>query len=97
MDYEFEGSESDGIEATPPIGARHPRRCVVLLTGHAGSDLVGRAAAAGASSLMPKDGSLTDLLVALRTAGHGVLVVHHSLLSGRRPTPRARPADPGSS
>ena len=82
MDYEFEGSESDGIEATRLIGARHPRCCVVLLTGHAGSDLVGRAAAAGASSLMPKDGSLTDLLVALRTAGHGVLVVHHSLLNG---------------
>lgn len=82
MDYEFEGSDSDGIEATRLIGARHPRCCVVLLTGHAGSDLVGRAAAAGASSLMPKDGSLADLLVALRTAGHGVLVVHPSLLSG---------------
>jgi DNA-binding NarL/FixJ family response regulator len=30
---------------------------------------------------MPKDGSLSDLLVALRTARRGVLVVHHSLLS----------------
>ena len=69
---------------------------MVLLTGHAGSDLVGRAAAAGASSLMPKDGSLTDLLVALRTAGHGVLVVHHSLLErGGRPTGDLRQRTPG--
>ena len=94
MDYEFEGSESDGIEATRLIGERHPGCRVVLLTGHAGSDLVGRAAAAGASSLMPKDGSLADLLVALRTAGRGVLVVHHSLLAGTVTRPAGSAAGP---
>ncbi len=94
IDYNFRGEESDGIQATSTIVARHPDCCVVLLTGHAGPDLMGRAAAAGASSLMPKDGSLSDLLVALRTARRGVLVVHHSLLSHAVTTHATEPSAP---
>lgn len=84
MDYQFRGKDSDGsdgIEATAAIVSRHPNCVVVLLTGHAGPELVGRAAAAGASSLMPKNGSLDELLAALRSARRGVVTVHHSLLS----------------
>lgn len=91
MDYQFRGDDSDGIEATAVIVSRHPNCIVVLLTGHAGPELVGRAASAGASSLMPKNGSLDDLLAALRTARRGVMTVHHSLLSDVTPTP-ARPS-----
>lgn len=91
MDYHFRGEDSDGVQATSTVITRHPSCCVVLLTGHAGADLMGRAAAAGASSLMPKNGSLPDLLVALRTARRGVLVVHHSLLSD---AVTAHPTDP---
>ncbi len=80
MDYHFEGDDLDGVDAAAVIVSRHPTCCVVMLTGHLGSDLVGRAAAAGISSVMPKNGSLDDLVAALRTARRGVLVVHHSLL-----------------
>ncbi len=87
MDYQFRHDDSDGIEATAVIVSRHPGCIVVLLTGHNGSGLVGRAAAAGASSLMPKDGSLEDLLGVLRTARRGVMTVHHSLLGEVSTTP----------
>ncbi len=94
MDYHFRGEQRDGIQATSIVVRQHPNTCVVLLTGHAGPDLMGRAAAAGASSLMPKDGALPDLLVALRTARRGVLVVHHSLLSNAVTTHTTEPGSP---
>ena len=80
MDYHFLVDAFDGVDAAAVIVSRHPTCCVVMLTGHLGPDLVGRAAAAGISSVMPKHGSLDDLVAALRTARRGVLVVHHSLL-----------------
>jgi DNA-binding NarL/FixJ family response regulator len=69
MDYDFAGDELDGVMATAAITARYPGVSVVLLTGHADSILMQQAAEAGAHSLMPKDGSLPDLLVVLRTTG----------------------------
>jgi two-component system, NarL family, nitrate/nitrite response regulator NarL len=80
MDYDFPGSQYDGIQTTAAITARFPDVHVVLLTGHADGDLLHRAAAAGARALLPKDGSLPDLLNALQTIGSGVLLVHPSLL-----------------
>jgi DNA-binding NarL/FixJ family response regulator len=87
MDYEFTGDTQDGIEATAAITSRHPDIHVVLLTGHADPALVRRAAEAGARSLMPKDGSLSDLLDALQTAGPGGLLVHPDLLLASRDAP----------
>lgn len=81
MDYEFAGELRDGVMATAAITSRFPTCCVVLLTGHADAVLLRRAAEAGASSLMPKDGSLPDLLATLRTAGGDGLQVHPPLLS----------------
>lgn len=80
MDYEFVGDELDGVRATAAITARYPEIHVVLLTGHPDSDLMQQAAEAGASSLMPKDGSLPDLLDALQRTGPGGLLVHPTLL-----------------
>jgi DNA-binding NarL/FixJ family response regulator len=80
MDYDFAGDELDGVMATAAIAARYPDVHVVLLTGHADSVLMQRAAEAGARSLMPKDGSLPDLLDALLTTGPGGLLVHPTLL-----------------
>lgn len=94
MDYEFSGGSQDGIDATAAITSRHPDVHVVLLTGHAGPGLVRRAAEAGASSLMPKDGSLSDLLDALQTAGPGGLLVHPDLLLAPQDGPtRASPTN----
>jgi DNA-binding NarL/FixJ family response regulator len=80
MDYDFAGDELDGVMATAAITARYPDIHVVLLTGHADSILMQQAAEAGASSLMPKDGSLPDLLDALQRTGPGGLLVHPTLL-----------------
>ena len=80
MDYDFAGDELDGVMATAAITARYPGVNVVLLTGHADSILMQQAAEAGARSLMPKDGSLPDLLQALQTTGPGGLLVHPTLL-----------------
>jgi two-component system nitrate/nitrite response regulator NarL len=80
MDVHFAGEVGDGITATAEIRRVSPGSRVVLLTGHADQSTLRRAAEAGACSLMPKDGSLPDLVQALRTAGDNRLVVHPTLL-----------------
>jgi DNA-binding NarL/FixJ family response regulator len=89
MDLRFAGDDRDGVVATDLIHSRFPNIQVVLLTGYADALVMQRAAAAGASSLMAKDGSLPDLLTALRTAGTGGLIVHPQLLMAlvNRPRP----------
>ena len=91
MDYEFPGSAHDGIHATAAITARFPEVLVVLLTGHADGALLHRAAAAGANALLPKDGSLPDLLHALESVGPGVLMVHPTLLHKTEPSAQHDP------
>jgi len=98
MDYQFEDEDTDGVEATAAVMAVHPDCRVVLLTGHTDPDLVRRAAAAGACSVMPKNGSLVDLLRALRAAKNGGLVVHPMFLSSLIHVPDRRgAATPGLS
>jgi two-component system nitrate/nitrite response regulator NarL len=80
MDVHFAGDPEDGLTATAQVRRVSPATRVVLLTGHADRSVLRRAAEAGACSLMPKDGSLPDLLQALRTAGDHGLVVHPVLL-----------------
>jgi DNA-binding NarL/FixJ family response regulator len=80
MDVQFAGDDRDGIDATALILACSPGTKVVLLTGYADRSVVRRAAEAGACSVMPKDGSLPDLLSAVENAGTGGLVVHPGLL-----------------
>ncbi|MFC6286402.1 response regulator [Nocardioides sp. GCM10027113] len=81
MDYEFPG-HTDGLTAAAQIRARFPDVHVVVLTGRADPRMVQRAAEAGASSLLPKDGSLPELLEALKHAGAGGLLVHPKLILG---------------
>jgi two-component system, NarL family, nitrate/nitrite response regulator NarL len=81
MDYEFAGEDRDGVMATAAIRTRHPQVYVVLLTGHADGKLVQRAADAGASCVMPKDGALNALLDAMQASGPGGLLVDPALLA----------------
>ena len=81
MDFEFGGDERGGISATADIIACSPETHVLLLTGRSDGDLLRRAAQAGASALMPKDGSLPDLLKALAATDGGGLYVHPRLLA----------------
>ncbi len=80
LDVQFEGDDRDGVVAAAAITAAHPQTRVVLLTARADADLMRRAADAGVCSLLLKDGSLPELLRAVRTARPGGLVVHPTLL-----------------
>jgi DNA-binding NarL/FixJ family response regulator len=70
----------DGLAATAELTATHPELRVVVLTAHADVTLMQRAADAGACCLLPKDGSLPDMLQALRSSRRGGMVVHPGLL-----------------
>lgn len=72
--------DEDGIAATAVLALRHPDLRVVVLTAHADSDLMHRAAQAGACCLLSKNGSLAEMLQAMRSARRGGLVVHPNLL-----------------
>ncbi|MBM6398921.1 response regulator transcription factor [Phycicoccus sonneratiae] len=72
--------DGDGLEATTALLALFPDLRVVVLTAFATQSLLQRAMDAGASALLPKDGTLEDLLDALRdTTGEGFRV-HPALL-----------------
>lgn len=91
MDHQFPGSAHDGVQATAAITARYPHVRVALLSGHADADLAHRASGAGAHALLPKDGSLPDLLAALQAVRRGMLMVSPRLLgmtaASARPDP----------
>ncbi len=72
--------EDDGVAVTAQLTATYPDMRVVVLTAHASRDLMKRAAAAGACCLLPKNGSLPDMLHALRSARQGGFVVDAGLL-----------------
>ena len=65
--------DQDGLDLTAELVAAHPELRVVVLTAHADGAAMRRAAAAGACALLPKDGSLPDLLNGLRSARPGGL------------------------
>ena len=72
--------DQDGLDLTAELVDEHPELRVVVLTAHADGAAMRRAAAAGACALLPKDGSLPDLLNGLRSARPGGFVVHPTLL-----------------
>jgi len=67
--------DGDGVEAIAAIKARRPETRVVMLTGHADITALSRAAAAGASSFLPKETSMQGILAAIRDPHHGRLLV----------------------
>lgn len=70
----------DGIDLTTELLRAYPDLRVVILTAHGDAEVLRRAAAAGACALLPKGGSLPELLDALRHAHCGELFVHPRLL-----------------
>ncbi|MEN8706136.1 MAG: response regulator transcription factor [Nocardioides marinisabuli] len=78
MDVNLGGE--DGLVLTEELLRLRPTLRVVVLTAYADLGVLRRAAAAGACALLPKNGSLPELLEVLRTARPGGLVVHPSLL-----------------
>jgi DNA-binding NarL/FixJ family response regulator len=82
MDVQLSGSDGqrDGVEVLARLMDRHPRLRGIILTAHTDRRLMERAAAAGACCLLAKDGSLPELLHAVRTAQRGTFVVSPKLL-----------------
>ncbi len=67
--------QEDGLVATGRIRAVAPEAVVAVLTAHASPEWVGRAAQAGASAFVPKNGSLQEMVDVLTTLRRGQLVV----------------------
>ena len=86
--------DGDGVELTARLTRLFPALRVVILTAVVDHGLLQRAADAGASGIFPKDGSLADVLSAVRSARVDNLVVHPSLLRrlAKGPTQGSRPA-----
>jgi len=83
-------SDGDGIEATAELTTAFSELRVVVLSAHVTPAVVQSAADAGASAVLPKDGSLRDLLHAMRTASRGHMLVHPQAFAGMRGVPSAR-------
>ena len=65
----------DGLVATARVREVAPDALVAVLTAHASPEWVGRAAQAGASAFVPKNGSLQEMLDVLTGLQRGQLVV----------------------
>lgn len=76
--------DGDGISTTAHLTATFPDLMVLILTGHASTAEMTRAAMAGASGFLSKSGSLDDVLDALRTARRGSLILPPTLLAALR-------------
>jgi DNA-binding NarL/FixJ family response regulator len=72
--------DDDGVAATAELMSRHTGLRVVVLSAFIDRPLMRRAATAGACALLPKDGDLSEMLHALRTARRGDFVVQPRLL-----------------
>jgi len=91
MDVEL--GDGDGLDATAELMRRYPDLRVVVLTARTDTALMQRASDAGACCLLPKNGSLIEVLQALRTSRQGELAVHPALLKKliSRPSQAGRP------
>lgn len=65
----------DGLVATARVREVAPGALVAVLTAHASPEWVGKAAQAGASAFVPKNGSLQEMLDVLTGLQRGQLVV----------------------
>jgi DNA-binding NarL/FixJ family response regulator len=70
----------DGLELTAQLRSEAPALRVVVLTAHGEAAVTRRAVVAGACAVLPKNGSLPELLQSLRSASAAGVMVHPSLL-----------------
>ena len=79
----------DGLSATRRIREAVPDAVVAVVTAHRDPDWVVRAAQAGASAFIPKDGSLSEMLDVLARVRAGQMLVAPSTFAGGRRDPAA--------
>jgi DNA-binding NarL/FixJ family response regulator len=80
MDIEM--PHQDGLAATRRIREVAPRTVVAVVTAHRDPEWVVRAAQAGASAFIPKDGSLTEMIEVLNRVQAGQMLVAPSTFAG---------------
>ncbi len=78
MDLEL--PDATGLEATSQIMQIDPFARVVILTAHARPEFAGDALIAGACGFLSKDGTLADMLDAIRTASPAQIAVDPRLM-----------------
>jgi len=77
----------DGIEGTRQVKALQPSVRVLIVSAYTGVDVVARAAAAGASGVLTKEGALADMVAALKAPETSGMLVDTLALN----TPGVRP------
>jgi len=94
MDIQMPGQ--DGLIATRRIREVAPDTLIAVVTAHRDHEWISRAAQAGASAFIPKNGSLEEMLDVLRRVARGRLIVASSAYKGEPPsTPQpSTPAAP---
>jgi len=84
----------DGLAATARIREVAPQAVVAVVTAHTSAEWVSRAAQAGASAFVPKNGSLEEMIAILTSVQPGQMVVAPStFLSAPTPGPREQRPD----
>jgi DNA-binding NarL/FixJ family response regulator len=83
MDIEM--PRQDGLAATRRIREVAPDAVVAVVTAHRDPDWVVRAAQAGASAFIPKDGSLAEMIDVLSRVQPGQMLVAPSTFAGGVP------------
>jgi DNA-binding NarL/FixJ family response regulator len=78
----------DGLAATRRIREVSPDTVVAIVTGHSDPEWVVRAAQAGASAFIPKNGSLDEMIDVLSRVRYGQMLVAPSTFSSTGPTER---------
>jgi DNA-binding NarL/FixJ family response regulator len=73
--------QEDGVAATRQLVHEHPGLAVVVLTAHADTRHLARAAAAGACAFVSKTGALEEILATIRAARPGQLLLDPELLA----------------
>ena len=73
--------DRDGISTTAELTRDFPDLKVLILTAHASEADISRAGSAGAAGFLAKDGSLSEVLEALRTARRGSLILPDGVLA----------------
>jgi DNA-binding NarL/FixJ family response regulator len=85
----------DGLSATRRIREVAPHAVVAVVTAHHDPDWVVRAAQAGASAFIPKDGSLSEMIDVLQRVRAGQMLVAPSTFASSRDCASSLPAVAG--
>ncbi len=78
MDYDL--PDGTGADAAAAVRAELPDTEVVMLTGHADAETLGRALEAGCTGFVKKEGGIVQLVDAVRAAAAGEVVVPTDVL-----------------